>query len=330
MRMTDIVMSTHCRLHRNLIKYPFVSGLCPETGVEVTNDILNAMDKHYSYEKVDLRDLSLYEIIKLKQSKLYSNELKNNERISSVITIDDKRAVLVNEFDQLVIASNRKGENIETCLEDVMEISNNLEKDLDFAFDKRFGYLTTMPIICGTGIVFTIKLHLPGIRMHGYRNILNELKSFGFALIPKWDENNKMVGDIFYLTNTTAIGNTEEFLAQRLKNILMRVKAYEEQFRYQYYVEDETTVVDKIYRSIGIAENARIISEYEALDHLSNIKLGIDLNLIKSRFNTSVFEDMEKISASNLQMERGCVLDKKTRQKLRGDKLRKMVKERIV
>ena len=261
MHMCDIVMGTQCRLHRNLIKYPFVSGLNPETGVEVTNDILNAMDKNYSYEKVDLRDLSLYEIIKLKQKKLYTNELRNNERISSVITI---------------------------------------------------------------------KLHLPGIRMYGYRNILNELKSFGFALIPKWDENNKMVGDIFYLTNTTAIGNTEEFLAQRLKNILTRVNTYEEQFRYQYYVEDETKVVDKIYRSIGIAENARIISEYEALDHLSNIKLGIDLNVIKSRFGTSVFDDMDEISASNLQMERGCVLDKKTRQKLRGDKLRRMVKERIV
>lgn len=328
--MTEVVMLTQGRLHRNLIKYPFVPVLDPETGVEITNDVLNAMDKNYSYEKVDLRDLSLYEIIKLKQRKLYTNELRSNERISSVITIDEARAVLVNEFDHLVITSNRKGEDIESCFIDVRDISNDLEKDLDFAFDKRFGYLTTLPVICGTGLVFTIKLHLPGIRMYGYDKIVNELRSFGFALVPKLDEKNKIVGDVFYLTNTTTIGNSEEFLAQRLKNVIMRIKSYEEQYRHQYYVDDITTLEDKVYRSVGVASNARIISEPEALNHLSNIKLGIDLNLIKSRFDTSVFDDMEGISASTLQSERGCVLDKMTRRKLRGDKLRRLVKERIV
>ena len=46
-------------------------------------------------------------------------------------------------------------------------------------------------------------------------------------------------------------------------------------------MEASIELEDDIYRSLGILQNARIISAYEAMKHLSNIKLGIEMGYIK-------------------------------------------------
>ena len=46
-------------------------------------------------------------------------------------------------------------------------------------------------------------------------------------------------------------------------------------------MEASIELQDDIYRSLGILQNARIISASESMKHLSNIKLGIEMGYIK-------------------------------------------------
>ena len=46
-------------------------------------------------------------------------------------------------------------------------------------------------------------------------------------------------------------------------------------------MEASVELEDDIYRSLGILQNARIISVQESMKHLSNIKLGIEMGYIE-------------------------------------------------
>ncbi|KXO16881.1 ATP:guanido phosphotransferase, catalytic domain protein [Clostridiales bacterium KA00134] len=329
-KMTDYVISSMARLHRNLLRYPFVPSLNYDDAIEVSNDISIAALDSYSYKKIDLRDLSLYETIKLKNDKTYTQELSNNSKISSVLRIDERRSILINEFDHMVIQSYAMGKDLESRFLDVKDMGLEFEKKLDFAFDKRFGFLTSAPLLCGTGLVINIKLHLPALSYYGYEIVARDLRSFGFSLFPNLGKENKAIGDIFYLTNISSIGNEEEFILQRIENVISRLQSIESSYRQRLFIDDITDLEDKVYRSKGILENARIMGQAEALNHLSNIKLGLDLNILQARFETNIFTEMEEIRSESLQEKRAGILDKNTRRQLRASKLRRTIKERII
>ena len=59
------------------------------------------------------------------------------------------------------------------------------------------------------------------------------------------------------------------------------IKTKENESRLLVNMEASIELEDDIYRSLGILQNCRIISVQEAMKHLSNIKLGIEMDYIK-------------------------------------------------
>ena len=58
---------------------------------------------------------------------------------------------------------------------------------------------------------------------------------------------------------------------------------------------------DLLYRNFGLLYNARIISEEEAVDLLSKVKLGTDLGIIKEMNDLKVMKLLIGIRSANLQ-----------------------------
>ena len=54
----------------------------------------------------------------------------------------------------------------------------------------------------------------------------------------------------------------------------------EKDARESSYNDNRTLIEDKVWRSYGILLSSRLISLYEALDHLSSLRLGISLGII--------------------------------------------------
>ena len=65
-----------------------------------------------------------------------------------------------------------------------------------------------------------------------------------------------------------------------LKSIVKEIIEKEIDSREMLKIEANIEVEDEVYRSLGILENARIISVQETMKHLSNIKLGIEMDYI--------------------------------------------------
>ena len=65
--------------------------------------------------------------------------------------------------------------------------------------------------------------------------------------------------------------------------------------------EKKYQLEDAIYRSYGILSNARLITSKEAMTLLSDVKIGIELGIIKLEKELNIYELMMNIQPANLQ-----------------------------
>jgi protein arginine kinase len=150
------------------------------------------------------------------------------------------------------------------------------------------------------------------------RQILQVVNSFGVNLYGLNMINSKNIGDMYELENKQTLGITEEEIIKNLKIITEKI------------VEQERTarkMLGKNYRSFGILTNCRKIKKHEALELLSDVKLGVDLGIIKEIDDKKICELYFYINESNLQKYYGENLDTYSRDIKRAEMIKKISKK---
>ncbi len=71
-------------------------------------------------------------------------------------------SILINEEDHLRIQAFLGGLRLQEAWRVARQIDQLLE-DLGYAFDSRFGFLTTCPTNIGTGLRASVMIHLPAL-----------------------------------------------------------------------------------------------------------------------------------------------------------------------
>ena len=183
---SDVVMSSRARIARNLAGYPFMTKASSEDRVQVLDlcrrrilcDEFKRAAGIESVMWVDLHDVDKLERQVLVERHLISRQHARGKLSTGKGGADQARgvaiglphervAVMVNEEDQLRIQVIRSGLALSELLDQIDRIDDALEQGLDFAFHPRFGYLTACPTNIGTGIRFSVMLHLPGLKLTG-------------------------------------------------------------------------------------------------------------------------------------------------------------------
>ena len=86
---------------------------------------------------------------------------------------------------------------------------------------------------------------------------------------------------MYEISNQSVIGRSEKNIIESLKSLTKDIITKERESRTLVKMEASIELEDEVYRALGILQNARIITAYEAMKHLSNIKLGIEMDYIK-------------------------------------------------
>ena len=97
--------------------------------------------------------------------------------------------------------------------------------------------------------------------------------------------------------------------------------------RKKLYLDHIITLEDMVNRSFGVLANARVLSEEEMMQSMSMINLGIELSILKSKKDFDFYDEIMKLRNGHLQIERGSILDLKSRDILRANKSRALMKE---
>ncbi|EGL83493.1 ATP:guanido phosphotransferase [Caldalkalibacillus thermarum TA2.A1] len=330
----DIVISSRIRLARNLTDIPFPMIATREQLEKVVSKMEKILERSKdnqalgNLELLRMEDLSSLEKKVLVEKHLISPLLAEEARAGAVILSENESiSIMLNEEDHLRIQCLFPGFQLEAAWTQANSIDDWLEMNVDFAFDEKRGYLTSCPTNVGTGLRASVMVHLPALVMSKQMNrILPAINQLGLVVRGIYGEGSDALGNIFQISNQITLGRSETEIIEDLGNVAMQLIEQERQARKQLLESSRVQLEDKIFRSYGILANARVIESKEAMQRLSDVRLGIDLGLIKGVSSTIMNELIVLTQPGFLQQYAGQMLSPDERDVRRA----KLIRERLL
>lgn len=305
---SDVVFSTRVRLARNLKEFPFPVRMSREQSARVVNAVRDTMTNSSKWARTNFQYIGMKELSPIDKYTLVEKHIISPNIIETkldagvLVSSDEKISIMINEEDHLRIQCMGEGLQLEKTYENCVNIDKLLNESIDYAFDERLGYLTSCPTNLGTGIRFSIMLHLPALTMTGYINgILDACSKIGIAVRGLYGENTEASGNMFQISNQVTIGPNEEEIMASVKGITGKIIEQERNLRKELYQREPDKLADKIFRALGILENARIISNDESMKLLSDVRLGVEMGIINDIDLITINKIMLSIQPATLQ-----------------------------
>ena len=308
---SDVVMSTRIRLARNVQGYRFSTKIEPKEAEELLaflkEKILSLPDREFLW--ADLRDLGPIDRQVLVERHLVSREHASGDGPRGVaVEPGEKQGIMVLEEDHLRLQVLLSGLDVEKAWKEMSLLASALSERIPFAWDKRFGFLTACPTNVGTGLRVSAMLHLPGLVISRQIEKANQTaQKIHMAVRGLYGEGSRPASDLFQVSNQVTLGRTEEDLCAEFQEVVEKIVAWERETRKQ------------------LLAGARTMTSEEALQHLSRLRLGIHLGLVKDLSLAKLNRIFLWVQPGHLQAEAGKALDPQERDILRAEKLRELM-----
>ncbi|QSX07208.1 protein arginine kinase [Sedimentibacter sp. zth1] len=328
----NIVISSRVRLARNLKNIKFLNKMSQEDAYKIIDDVKLIIDSNETMSKFGfklyyLKDIPDIELNILVEKHIISAQLVNNKNKSAYLISENKKIIImINEEDHIRIQVINDNFNIEGCLKIANEIDDILEEKLEFAFDKKLGYISSCPTNLGTGMRSSTMLHLPALAMtNQLERMLIAVSQIGVAVRGVYGEGTKSMGNLYQISNQGTLGAQEETLVERIRQITMQLVEKEIDTRNKLLTNNRIYIEDEVYRAYGILKNARIIQNQEAMQRLSMVKMGIEMGILNTLESKDIDNLMVKVQENSVQMQLDSGFTQKERNLKRADILRKEV-----
>ena len=95
------------------------------------------------------------------------------------------------------------------------------------------------------------------------------------------EKGSKSEGALFQISNQLTLGLSEKDIIDNLKAVVDQVINQEEFSRNQILKIYKYELKDKIFRSLGILKTAILLDSKECLNLLSNVRMGVEMGIIK-------------------------------------------------
>lgn len=284
-----VVLSSRIRLARNLENIDFTQKITKKDAEKIMKQVRNSVLESNSDISRDFQFFRIADIDNLNRKLLVEKHLispgllENPEQSGFLLSNDEKVSIMINEEDHIRMQVLNPGLSLEEGWKLCSRIDDILEENLRYAYDEKFGYMTSCPTNVGTGLRASVMVHLPALVYTKYINkVLQAVSQIGLTVRGMYGEGTDVMGNLFQISNQTTLGEREEEIIEKLGNIVLQIIDKESASRERLLSTGRVHIEDKVFRSLGILQNSRIISSKEAMNLLSDVRMGIDLDIIKS------------------------------------------------
>lgn len=327
---SDVVLDTKITISRNIDGFPFVLKLKDNQAKE----ILDTLEQSAVIANYNLKMLRLSDMDELTRQSLVEKYMLNSKYINTdlqnkaiLMNEDENICIVLNEKDHLKIQVFASGLELESSLNLAMEIEEKLDKELKFAYNNKYGYLTSSPTNLGTGLRASVIVHLPALsKTQNLSKILEAVNDLGMNIKNIYGEGNRVKGNIYQISNKQTLGISEKDIVKNLKAIADKIVEQERTAR-KILSKNQVELEDELYRSYGVLTNSRKVTNEEMIQLMSDVRLGVDMGIIKEITDLKV-NKLDILSRSaNLQKYFGENLDVFDRNIKRAELIKKIIKE---
>lgn len=307
----DVILSSRIRLARNISTYPFSIKITSEQTDRMlakTGQIIIKLPETAEYRDYILEDLDETQKEALVERNVISRYLMNQEKGMFFVSEDEKNSIMLNEEDHIRIQCIEAGMNLNEAYRRASRLDDCIGEKISYAYDDNFGYLTTCPSNVGTGMKASCMMHLPALgNSKKIQALISEVGHFGINMKGLYGEDGSGCGHIYQISNQKTMGQTESEIISNLDNIAQQIAGQERECRRQIIKSDKIKLEDEIYKSYGILKYSRRLKYKDAMLFLSELKLGLALELLEFQEKTDfiVYQLMIGIQPANLKLIAG-------------------------
>jgi len=320
---SDIVVSSRIRLARNVDGFPFVPRASDRQRgrvEEVLRSVLVALaaEPPLNYLRVDQLEPLVREV--LLERRLISAGHAEADWVRGVaFDRAEQISVMVNEEDHLRIQFMRGGLRLEETYDRADRFDDLLSEQVPFAYSEKYGYLTACPTNAGTGLRASLMLHLPAVVMaQEMDKVIEVARAERLTLRGLYGEGTHGAGDFYQISNHVTLGPSEEEIISSVADAGNKLIDMERTARQNLCHNHKAELEHRLARALDLLRSAKTISSQEALSFLSQVRLGVEMGLLKQTPLETLNELLLLTLPAHLQTMEGRLLDSSVRNELRA------------
>ena len=156
--------------------------------------------------------------------------------------------------------------------------------------------------------------------------VIRAARDMHLAIRGLFGEGTEAIGDFFQISNQTTLGVTEQEVVENFsRRIVPRIVEYELKARQLLTHQESVLLDDKISRSLGLLQNARMLSSEETMYLLSHIRMGVHLGRVRNVELKTINELFLQTQPAHLQVLHGQLATTAEQRKMRA----KVVRSRL-
>jgi len=301
----DIVLSTRIRIGRNADFIPF-----PDTMDDSDFDIIKGIAESFIAKTprggntscFNINELDLHEKRLLLEKNIITGEMENSDKCLILINNDDDFTILINDNDHFRIQVIRPGFQLFDAYRDADAVDEALNSVVKYAFSEKYGYLTSNPANVGTGLKVSAILHLPVLTAHKrIGESVNFIRESGFQISGTLGNTGRVTGGLYLINSRKYLGMSEVDILETADDIINRIIKLEDDARDDFFTVSKRELEDSAWKSLGVLLYARRLNYVEAVEHLSRIRLGVVMSVIKDYNIVNINDLMVKVQWAHLQ-----------------------------
>ncbi len=281
----DVAVSSRVRLARDVAGLPMPQRMQAADVAKLLSQVADSARRlpgdlgHFTLQP--LQALGPLERQVLVEKHLISPQHAEEAQGALLVRADEQVSAMVLEEDHLRLQALTAGLQLGAAWKLASSFDDALERTLTWAFSERLGYLTACPTNLGTAMRASVMLHLPALRWtERIGPLLAGLAKVGILARGLYGEGSSAVGDLFQISNQASLGTPEQELAEHLEGVAREIVAHERSAREALLAGHRDAVEDRVWRALGILTHARLLNSAEALQLLSDVRLGSTLHLL--------------------------------------------------
>lgn len=302
------IVSSKVRLARNWNEYVFPAKLQDKDSREMLKRLnyglkeLEELDgRKYVYAELDgLSDLDRRAL--RERRILNSAVVEKKSPTGLIITEEEDISIILNGSDHIRLQVLSSGLHLQEAWNKANQLDDYINARFSYAFDDKYGYLTSFPTNVGTGMRASVIIHLPTLSMgKKFNGLMSDMGRFGISIKGVYGEGRENYGALYEISNQKTMGQTEKELVDLVLKAANQLNDQENQVRTMALENHHLEQEDEVYKSFGVLKYARRLSMKEAMTFLSQLMRGIADGLIRLKEPCPVYRLMLGIQTANLQ-----------------------------
>ena len=328
------VVYSRVRLARNWDEYAFPAKLDQKQAQELLERLkeglkeIGGLDGN-TYVCRDLNQIKDLERMALRERRiLNSATVSKREPAGLMLSEDEASSLILGGDDHIRIQLLSPGLNLDELWARMDRMDDYVNERFSYAFDDKYGYLTSFPTNVGTGLRACVVLHLPTLsQVRKFQSIVGDMSRFGTAIRGLYGEGSDNYGSLYEISNQRTLGLSEKEIVELVTKAASQLNNQEMRVRNATLNTQRLEREDEVYKSYGVLKYARKISEKDARIFISQLMAGEEDGLMSFDKKCSLYNLVLGIKPANLNLWAKRPLDKDEMDSVRAAYVRQNLPE---